>query len=160
MRHDKKSFAGEAIEAAYTGKLIADYVRILLFSYYVKGLPWPVEKIKKTIDPFTGCFVSYIPFTLVYLRLALKGASLFKEKRKTDGFDLLKLGAKRLNGAIDKLQKSSNLFKDKFWEEKKSWDIFYDLLDRAEKGLKEKDRFAVELKKRAADIMHECKLNI
>ena len=160
MRHDKKSFAGGAIKAAYTGKLIADYVRILLFSYYVKGLPWPVEKIKKSIDPFTGCFVSYIPFTLVYLRLALKGASLFKEKRKTDGFDLLKLGVKRLSGAIDKLQKRPNLLKDKFWDEKKSWDIFYDVLDLVEKGLKEKDQFAMELKKRATGIINECKINL
>ncbi|MFH1082877.1 MAG: hypothetical protein V1751_05755, partial [Pseudomonadota bacterium] len=72
MRHDKEAFAGEAIESAHIGKLIGDYARILLFSQYAGVLSWPVKRIKELLDPFTGCFISHIPITVVYLRLALR----------------------------------------------------------------------------------------
>ncbi len=38
MRHDKQAFAQEAIKAAGVGKLLGDYVRIILFSAYAKVL--------------------------------------------------------------------------------------------------------------------------
>ena len=85
MRHDKHAFAGEAIRSARIGKLVGDYIRILMFSCYARVLPWSVKKTKDLIDPFTGCFVSYMPFTVVSLRFALKIASFLKKaNRKRD----------------------------------------------------------------------------
>jgi len=92
MRHDKKSFAGEAIQSAYTGKLIGDYARILHFSYYARALPWSVKRIKDMIDPFTGCFVSTIPFTVVSLRLALGELCFSRMGSRTRGLAYCKWG--------------------------------------------------------------------
>nr|HID58159.1 hypothetical protein [Desulfobacterales bacterium] len=39
MRHDKEAFAREAIEAAKTGKLVGDLVRLVLFTYYAGHYP-------------------------------------------------------------------------------------------------------------------------
>ena len=36
MRHDKESFAKEAIKSAHISKLIGDYIRILYFSAYAR----------------------------------------------------------------------------------------------------------------------------
>ncbi|MCK5033212.1 MAG: hypothetical protein KAS18_06240, partial [Calditrichia bacterium] len=77
MRHDKKEFVGEVLEAAEIAKLIGDYTRILLYSYYAKALPFGFDKIKDQVDPFTGCFISYIPLTVLYLRYTLRTAAFF-----------------------------------------------------------------------------------
>jgi hypothetical protein len=162
MRHDKKVFAGEAIKSAHTGKLIGDYARILLFSYYARALPWTVKQTKDIIDPFTGCFVSYIPFTVVSLRLALGGASFFKAERVNEGFDLLQMGTNRLHKILKKFSEIPNPLREEFQEEKEAWDIFYDLLDKVEDGLKKDDLFALDLKEKAKELIktYEIELQI
>jgi hypothetical protein len=162
MRHDKESFAAEAIKAAATGKLIGDYIRILIFSYYVRALPWPFEDIKDIIDPFTGCFVSRIPLTVVYLRFALKAASFFdKNTKESDqqGFEFLQAGTRRLRETIQKLNQQPNPLIDEFERENMGWGIYYDVLDRVEENLKKEDSFPLELKKRAEAIIAGCKIN-
>jgi len=160
MRHDKKSFAGEAIKSAQTGKLVGDYTRILLFSYYAKALPWSVEQTKDIIDPFTGCFVSYIPFTVVSLRLALKGASFFKDGKPNEGFDLLQMGTNRLYKIIKELSETSNPLQVRFRKEKKAWNIFYDLLDKVEEGLQRGDPFALGLKAKAKELIKTSEIDL
>ncbi|MBW1767862.1 MAG: hypothetical protein JRJ65_12560 [Deltaproteobacteria bacterium] len=160
MRHDKEAFAAEAIRSAYTGKLIGDYVRILMFSHYAKALPWPVEKIKNSIDPFTGCFVSHIPFTTVYLRLALQGAFYFNEGNPKGGYELLQMGTARLHKIIQELDKTPNPLKGRYLAEKKAWNIYYDILDRIEDGLKKGDRFALDMKEKATRLIKECEIDI
>jgi len=160
MRHDKEEFAEESIRFARTGKLIGDYIRILLFSYYGRALPWSLEKTKRLIDPFTGCFISHIPFTVAYLRLALKGASFFKEGRDDEGFDTLRMGFTRLYRVIRELAGRPDSLKDRYLAEKQAWDIYYDLLDKVEKGLKEKDPFALELKNRAVELVRTSEVNL
>ncbi len=160
MRHDKKSFAGEAIKSAHTGKLVGDYTRILLFSYYVRALPWSVEQTKDIIDPFTGCFVSYIPFTVVSLRFALKGASFFKDGKPNEGFDLLQMGTNRLHKIINKLSETSNPLYERFRKEKKAWNIFYDLLDKVEEGLERGDPFALDIKAKAKELIKTSEIDL
>ena len=160
MRHDKKGFAGEAIKSAHIGKLIGDYARILLFSYYAKALPWSVERIKDIIDPFTGCFVSIIPLTVVSLRLALGGALFFKDGKPNGGFDLLQMGTNRLHKIIKKLSKTSNPLREKFRKEKKAWDIFYDVLDKVEEGLKNGDPFDLDLDKKAKELIKTSQIDL
>ncbi len=163
MRHDKEAFAGEAIEAAALGKIIGDYVRILLTSYYVEALPWPLKKTKETIDPFTGCFVSHIPFTVVYLRLALKTATFFSEggkEKNQKGLEFSQLGTKRLHGLINELAKGQNPPEKRYRREKEGWDIFYEVLDRVEKGIQQGEEFALELQKKAMNLIKECNLEV
>ena len=160
MRHDKHAFAGEAIRSARIGKLVGDYIRILMFSCYARVLPWSVKKTKDLIDPFTGCFVSYMPFTVVSLRFALKIASFFEEGKPKEGCDLLRMGTRRLHEIINNLAQTPNPLKEKYLKEKKAWNLYFDLLDKVEEDLKKGDPFALELRERASNLMKACEIDL
>jgi hypothetical protein len=159
MRHDKEFFAGEAIRRALTAKVIGDYARILLFTYYTRILPWSVEKIKKWADPFTGCFISKIPFTVVYMRLALKAASLFEKDDYDNGLDLLKLGHIRLGKIIGDLLERPNPLQESYRTERVVWNVYFDALDKVEEGLNKGDPFAVSLREKAKKLIEDCRLS-
>ena len=161
MRHDKAVFAGEAIEGAKLGKYLGDLVRILYFSYYTRALPWPTNEIKNIIDPFTGCFVSKIPFTIVYLRLSFRLAEMFAhdhEPQNGEGLQLLKQGVERLEGVIRELNQTPNPLLEKYRREKEGWDLFYDLLDHLEAALAKGDAFALNLQERALELVKDCRV--
>ncbi|UCF86727.1 MAG: hypothetical protein JSV71_04380 [Nitrospiraceae bacterium] len=162
MRHDKEAFASEAMKAAAIGKLIGDYVRILMFSHYVRALPWSFQSVKNAVDPFTGCFVSRIPLTVVYLRFALKAASFFEkgtEESREKGFEFLQLGIRRLHEAIQELTGKPDSLGAQFRNEKQGWNIFYDTLDSVEKGIQEGDVFAHGLRDKAKNLIRNCRIN-
>jgi hypothetical protein len=162
MRHDKEAFAGEAIRIAAAGKMVGDYIRTLMFSYYVKALPWDFGDIKKTIDPFTGCFVSRLPITVVYLRFALKLASFFENAsagKDLQGLEFFEVGIKRLGSTIRKLTSEPGILSKRFNKEKKAWSIFYEILDKAEDGIKKSDPFSLELQKKANELIKNCRIN-
>ena len=156
MRHDKEVFAQEAIQSAYVGKLVSDYVRILYFSAYAKVLAHDVQKLKETIDPFTGCFVSRIPTTLVYLRFALNAASFFDRGEKEEGLEFVHTGAKCIKSALRFVEGDPNELKQQYKKEHLAWDLFYDTLSAVEEGLKKGEAFARDLKTRAESILNEC----
>jgi len=161
MRHDKTAFAGKAIEGAKLGKYIGDLVRTLFFSYYVRALPWPFGQTKGTIDPFTGCFASRLPFTLVYLRLSFRLAEIFSsedEALKGEGVELLKQAVDRLEGIICHLSEEPNPLIEKYALEKEGWDLFYDLLDHLEEALADGDGFALGLRERALELVKDCRV--
>ncbi len=161
MRHDKSVFAGEAIEGAKLGKYLGDLVRILLFSCYVRALPWPSGEIKKIMDPFTGCFASKIPFTIVYLRLSFCLAEMFAhdhEPQNAEGLQLLKQGVERLGRVIGELNRTPNPLMERYRQEKEGWDLFYDLLDHLEDALAKGDAFALNLRKRAHKLIKDCRV--
>jgi hypothetical protein len=162
MRHDKEAFAGEAIKIAATGKLIGDYIRILMFSYYVEALPWPVDDIKDAIDPFTGCFISKIPLAVVYLRFSLKLALALNQgtkEKNCQGLELCLSGIRRLHETVQNLTQDPNPLIEQFKKEKQGWDIFYNVLDSTEDRIKEGDPFALEIKEKAAAIIENCRIN-
>jgi hypothetical protein len=160
MRHDKEAFAQEAIESAHLGKLVGDYIRILYFSAYAGALTNDVAKLKDTIDPFTGCFISKIPVTLVYLRLAFKAVSLFTEGKKEQGLEFIRIGAQRIVTALDFMGGENSELKRQYESERLSWDLYYDTLSAVENGIDKGEGFALELLKRAENIVHECSINI
>ena len=163
MRHDKESFAGEAIRAAAIGKLVGDYERVLLFSNYARSLPWGVDRIKKIFDPFTGSFISHMPLTIVYLRLALKAATFFASDRSEDmqkGLKIMELGSSRLSAVIHDLSgKDGRTLGEKYEREKRAWDLYYDILDHLESGIKSGDAFALELREKARQLIAGTKLD-
>nr|HID58160.1 hypothetical protein [Desulfobacterales bacterium] len=112
------------------------------------------------MDPFTGCFISRIPFTVASLRLAFKGAQLFEEERTGEARDLLELGAARLGALAGPLLGGQNPTEDKYWREKRAWDIYYDLLDRIESGLNSGVPFAIDLRERAHGLIETCRIRI
>ena len=163
MRHDKEGFAGEAIEAAHLGKEVGDLARILLFTSYARSLSWSVSRIKDLLDPFTGCFISRIPVTVVYLRLALRAASLFAtglEKDAKEGWELLQLACQNLPSLIEMTASGPEPLKEEYLEEKAGWDMYYDVLDELEKALDLEDPFAIEVKEKVREILDGCRLDL
>jgi len=159
MRHDKEAFAEEAIKAAKVGKIVGDYLRIIWFSYYARALPWSTEEIKEFLNPFTGCFISPIPFTIAYLRLSLKVARLFEEGSQAEATELLNTGKRRLGTVADKLLKEPDFVFSRYNKEKDLWNLFYNILDSIEKALSRSDPFAEKLQDRFERLIRECRVN-
>jgi hypothetical protein len=158
MRHDKKVMAQQAIKAARTGKIVGDLIRILLFSEYAKGLPWSIEEIKGTTDPFTGCFISHIPHVVIFLRLALKGAWLYHENSDREACALVKMGIERLNDLESRLNKEAGFIEKQYLRERRGWDVYYDLLEHVAEGIRQTDPVALDLQVRAKRLVEECEV--
>lgn len=158
MRHDKEAFAGEAIEAARIGKLVGDYIRILLFSFYAAELDCSLEECKDVVDPFTGCFISRIPFTIVLLRLVMKSLEFFLEGKGDDACELALQGAERCGDLMEKLQKEENFLRRRLARERRGWTFYYDILDSLEEGLRDRRVEALTIEEAAGEIIGECRI--
>jgi hypothetical protein len=156
MRHDKEAFAQEAIETARVSKLVGDYIRILYYSAYGRLLSNDITSIKETVDPFTGCFISHIPNTVVFLRFALKALWFFAQGMGNEGLEFVTKGAPRILDTIRFVHGDDSSLEACYRKERRDWHIYYDTLTAIEHGLKEKDTFAVTLKKKAEAITAQC----
>jgi hypothetical protein len=157
MRHDKDAFAKEAIESASIGKSIGDYIRILYFSAYANILVEDVMEIKDKLDPFTGCFISKIPLTVVHLRFALKAASFFDSQKEKYGFEFITNGIQRLHSAIQFIQGENSKLKQQYKKERNGWDLYYDIISALEEALRKEDPIALDLRKKATELIHQCR---
>lgn len=158
MRHDKEALAREPIKSARVGKLIGDYVRILYFSAYARMLTDDLAELKNGMDPFTGCFVSRIPLTVVYLRFALKAAGFFSAGNNHQGLEFIRLGAQRITKALDYITGSNSQFQRQYKKERLGWNVFFDTLNAVEEALNQKEAFALELRTKARKIIAQCAL--
>ncbi len=163
MRHDKEAFAADAMDAARTGKAVGDLVRILAFSAYAAILPWGVPRIKSFLDPFTGCFISRLPLTVTWLRLAMKTAACFMEGGQEgyeEGSELVRMGSARLTlaqfGDADGLP---DFLQEKYLREKEGWNLYYDILDALEGNLADHDPLAMKLSDRTRELVKEWRLS-
>jgi len=160
MRHDKEVLSQEEIQPDFGAKLVGDYVRILYFSAYARALTDDVSRLKDTIDPFTGCFISKIPKTVVYLRFCLKAASFFAVGKEEQGLEFLRNGSRRLHRAIQELAREPNPLIGQFQKEREGWNLFYDILDMAEKGIAGGESMALDLQEKARSLLEACKVNL
>ncbi|RMG01504.1 MAG: hypothetical protein D6726_09420 [Nitrospirae bacterium] len=149
MRHDKEAFAADAIKRAETGKTVGDYVRMILFSFYAGALPWRMEKTKEALSPFTGCFITQLPFTLAIVRLALRSAGHYVRGDIKKAEQLITIGARRIGNLLDEIEKDPMFIKKAYTDEKEGWDIYYDAIDEAERGLAKNDPFFMNLREKA-----------
>ena len=156
MRHDKEAFAREALKSAHVGQMLGDYVRILYYSAYAKVLADDINSLKEALDPFTGCFVSRIPVSVVLLRFALKAASLYNDGQVDHGLEFVTTGARRLSNALEFSQDEAVSLRQTYERERRGWGLYYDTLTAVEEALKRKDTFAAELQKTARSIVDEC----
>jgi hypothetical protein len=156
MRHDKHAFAQEAIETAYVGKLLGDYVRILYFTAYAKVLAGDVRTVKAHVDPFTGCFISQIPVTVVFLRFALKAATFFDSGKTDRGLEFVTTGAERISQALEFAGGADCELGRAYHRERSGWDVFYDTLDALERGVADNHEFAKSLREKARKIVSDC----
>jgi len=157
MRHDKEAFAKEAIEAAYIGKLVGDYTRILYFSAYSDLISGENSQLKKWLDPFTGCFISKIPVTVVYLRFALKAMNFFHEGKKDESVQFIKNGAKRISEALNFI--SEDLVAT-YQKERFGWELYYNVLEACQIAIDSNDEYIVSLKKHAQKMIDKFQLSI
>jgi hypothetical protein len=158
MRHDKHAFAQEAIRTAAAGKKVGDYERMLLFSHYARALPWSMEEIHASLDPFTGCFVLDIPSATALLCLALKALSLSSGKADKDGIhpeELLRLAARRLGPLLERFESDPEWMERAYEEERRAWHAYYDILDRVQDEARRQSADAIELIQRAERIIAE-----
>lgn len=149
MRHDKEAFAQEAIEAAEIGRTVGDYVRMLYFSGYADALPLSKKALKEILDPFTGCFISQLSETVVYLRFALKAAALFRDNQIPKGLELIKSGAERISEALEFARGASSGLRTQYQRERQGWDLYYDILEAVEQAL-EKRSFCISASKESS----------
>jgi hypothetical protein len=158
MRHDKEAFAGDAMKAASAGNMIGDFIRTLYFSRYSELLSDDISDIKKTIDPFTGCFVSKIPVTTVLLRFCLKAADLFDSGENQLASDFLLQSFERLRKSIEFAYDEKNLLQKAYINDKKGWNLYYDILDGIEdsKEINSIKRMSIQIN--AARICAGCKV--
>ena len=151
MRHDKEAFAGASIENARLGRFAGDLARTWLFSRYAEALPWGIDRIKAQIDPFTGCFATPLPWTLIVLRLALKCAEIFVAGGEQEAAELLSLADDRLSPFLDADEGKAPGIRERYEREKAAWDRYYDALDRAEAG-------DDSLRPAAAELAESCRI--
>ncbi len=159
MRHDKDVFAVEAQAAAHLGKIVGDLIRTLYFSAYARVVTDDVRALKELIDPFTGCFVSFIPATVVHLRFAFMAASFFARGGDPQGTRFVREGAGRIRKALGFVRGEDSALRRAYLRERSGWDLFYEALSAVEKALEEKDPFALDLQRRARTIIEDCKIS-
>jgi hypothetical protein len=153
MRHDKRAFAQDAIQAAQVGKLIGEYVRILYYSAYANALDEDLHQFKERVDPFTGSFISYIPITLTLLRFALKAEALFNSGAAQLGNEFVRTGTQRINQALQFAFIDQGKLKRQYQQERQGWALYFDTLSALEKGLQVGDQFAQEMRKKARELI-------
>ncbi len=150
MRHDKEAFAGDAIKAASFGNMIGDYIRILYFSEYARVLSHgDIATVKATADPFTGCFITPIPVTLVLLRLCMKAIGFFLSGELEKGAAFMEASPPRLDRAMDFARDG---LREQYQRERTGWNQFYDLLEE----VRQNDA----LRAKATEIIDRCRVRI
>lgn len=122
MRHDKHNLLKKTIEKSKTSKLVGDYERILLFSYYADKILDNYDYIKEELFPFTGCFITKIPFLTVYFRGVLKAYSL-AEYDEIEAEEFLLNLSERLNEVVSKIE--DGYYENQFFREKQVWEEYY-----------------------------------
>lgn len=157
MRHDADIFTDTA-DAARAGKILGDFVRIMLFSDYARALPWGVARTKDAVDPFTGCFITAIPITIVFLRFALRVLMMFSED-DPEALRFFTDGVKRLALLMEQHRGKDNPMEAVYYSEKRGWDLFYGLLDMVEQGIAAGDPAALELREKARAIIDKTRVD-
>ena len=159
MRHDKEEFAQEAIAMAKVGKQIGDYLRILMFSAYAEALPQGIKEIKSIIEPFTGCFISQLPITVIFLRFALKVATLFNDGKRQEAIEFFRTGIPQLQEGLEFTQGQPSALLQAHNRERKGWNLFYSSLEAVEQALQADEAWAFSVQKAAKQIVSECLIN-
>ena len=66
------------------------------------------------------------------------------------------MGMRRIQNSLKFIDEETGLLRQGLKKERLGWDIYYDVLEALENGLKEKDGFAIKLQNKARGIMQRC----
>ncbi len=123
MRHDKAAFIADVEEDFAASRLVGDLERILLFSHYVNDII-SENDIKESMAPFTSCFISEIPKTIVLLYGLVQSYKSLINGNKKESLELLSEGARRLGLVLDRIERGE--YASTFAREQRAWNDFYD----------------------------------
>jgi hypothetical protein len=154
MRHDKEAFAGQSMAAARIGKLIGDDVRILVFSAYLDALAGSAAdaaRVHRLLDPFSGCFASATPRTVVLLRVALRTLHLHADGDARGAREYSVIAARRVAAALV-AEGDVAITARELERERAAWNDYYAALDALEAG-------QPDLRARALQIMDGCRVS-
>ena len=84
----------------------------------------------------------------------------FNKNQNKEAWQLLELGTSRLHKLIKEHPEASISLKEQYLEEKKAWDVYYNILDRMEKALGEGDSFALAMKVKAEKLIRGCEIDL
>lgn len=158
MRHDKEAFATEAVKAGKAGSYVGDLVRLFVFSMYANLLPGGSEGIKETVDPFTGCFITPMPATLAFLRLALHLADP-EGGGEDERARLMDLAATRLEPWVGNPEAAARGLEETYHLERRCWDGFYDALDALESDLTGGTEEALAARDAFKELVESCRIS-
>ena len=158
MRHDKEGFAREAMALAKAGKEVGDYLRILVFSAYARALGPGLGGIKAVVDPFTGCFISTLPVTVVLLRFALRTASLFAAGKREEALEFVRTGVPQLREGLELTDGHPSALGLALERERSGWHLYYDVLTELERALGAGEPWAEALRDEARQIIGLCRV--
>ncbi|WP_069649861.1 hypothetical protein [Caloranaerobacter ferrireducens] len=147
MRHDKETFLCEDLKEFEIPKHVGDYERIMLFSHYANDILKDFDRIKKAIYPFTGCFITQIPYTITCFRALFKAYELAKENER-DAKIFLDNIVNRMPKVYEKIE--SGYYLRQYNEDKEAWNIYYDILANKKTS---------DYKDIAWEIVKDCKVN-
>ena len=114
--------------------------------------------VKAILDPFTGCFVSRLPVTVVMLRFALRLAQAFDDGRGPLGVEMAEIGARRLSEALDFT--GGDALRSVVERERAAWNDYYDVLDALERAIAAGDPFALDIRERAREIVAGARVTV
>jgi hypothetical protein len=144
--------------AAKVGKEIGDYVRTLMFSVYARAIGPGIDQVKAFADPFTGCFISRVPETVVLLRFALRVASLFESGLHREAAELVRVGVPQLREALEFTSGAPSGLEQSYLRERRGWQLFYDGLADIEQGLRAGEAWAESARDEARQIVSACQV--
>ncbi len=152
MRHDKDAFAADAVAIAAIDKLIGDHERTLMFSALGRMIDPDLQSIKAELGPFTGAFISQIPVTLAFVRLAVTTLSWAQDGREDAAHRLFVDGLRRCDRAR---RFAASGFVAEVEADRLGWDDFYDALDVLERALEKGEAWALGAREEARRIVAE-----
>ena len=91
---------------------------------YAQVLGEGADSIKNVIDPFTGCFVSGLPTTVVHLRFALKVATMFAAGDAETASQFVRQGARRIPKVLGFVRGQNSQLKQQYEAERAGWNLF------------------------------------
>jgi len=71
------------------------------------------------------------------------------------GLELVTIGAQQISYAFEFIRGENSALKRRYDNERRGWNVYYDILDAIEQALKNKDPFALGLQQKAKAIVRE-----
>jgi hypothetical protein len=122
-----------------------------MFSAYGRMLDPTLQSIKAALWPYTGAFMSTMPATVGFVRLAVTALSWAREGRVAEAEMLFTGGVRRLDECL-RFTSEHGRFAEEIAADRQGWDDFHDALNALEMGIQKGDAWALEARRAAQEV--------